>query len=388
MYKKICQICIIFLLLITKSSAYTDVPQEHWGYELISDLTERNILSGYPNGSFCPESNMKIAEFLSILTKLITPNQDVSGISDYWANGIIELAKEKNILLEEDYSEFDPESEITRWEICQMLFRIIEGEEIIENVELKNTLVFADIDKYNSIEYNVTKLLRYLGIINGYPDNTVRLKEKATRVEVCAFIKNYMKSRCMLLSTLNDNEYILYDNDIAKAKKTDLPSKLKKWRYSEDIPYITTEIAEIDIFEFNNPIDKYKELFNEINQSSEPYFQYRRKFGENNYVVAVSFNTSNNTYDNDIYSGYEFLRLSFPKEEINIIDSFDTDEIKRQMAGDANIGEKVSPCQTRHTSAFYIVDTLPEEEIRFDRDILDMDAVPSFHSLKVELKGW
>ncbi len=314
MCKKICQICLIFLLLITKSSAYTDVPQEHWGYELISDLTERNILSGYPDGSFCPESNMKIAEFLSILTKLIAPDQDVSSTSGYWANGIIELAKEKNILLEEDYSEFDPESEITRWEICQMLFRSIEGEEIIENVELKNTLVFADIDKYNSIEYNVTKLLRYLGIINGYPDNTVRLKEKATRVEVCAFIKNYMKSRCTLLSTLNDNEYILYDNDIAKVNKADLPSKLKKWRYSEDIPYITTEIAEIDIFEFNNPIDKYKELFNEINQSNELYFQYRRKFGENNYVVAVSFNTSNNMYDKDIYSGYEFLRLSFPKE--------------------------------------------------------------------------
>lgn len=378
----------MFLLLINSSSAYTDVPQEYWGYELINNLTEKNILSGYPDGSFKPENNMAIAEFLSVLINIIIPNADVSSDSDYWASKIIELAKEENIILEEDYSEFNPESEITRWEICKMLFRSIKGEEIIKNIELKNTQEFADIDKYNSGEYNITRLLRYLGVINGYPDNTVRLEEKATRVEVCAFIENYMKSRCIRLSKANENEYILYDNDIAKVKKVNLPSELKKWKYSEDIPYVTTAIEEIDIFEFNKPIDKYKKLFDEINQSNEPYFKYRRKFGENNYVIAVSFNTSNNTYDKDIYSGYEFLRLSFPKEEINIIDSFDTNEIKRQIAGNANIGELVLPYETRHTSAFYIVDVPPEEEIRFDRDVLDIDKIPSFHSLKVDLKGW
>ena len=388
MGKKICQICLVFLLLINSSSAYTDVSNKHWGYELIKNLTERNILSGYPDGSFKPEDNMTIAEFLSVLIKLIASNKDVSSNSDYWADRIIEIAKEKDILLEQDYSEFDPESEITRWEICQMLFRSIKGEEIIENIKLKNTREFADIDKYNSNEYDITKLLRYFGVINGYPDNTVRLGEKATRAEVCAFIENYMKSKLEILSQVSDNGRVLYDNDIAKVKKVNLPSELKKWRYSEDIPYVTTAIKEIDIFEFNNPIDKYKELFNEINQSNEPYFEYRRRFGENNYVIAVSFNTSNNTYDKDIYSGHEFLRLSFPKEEINIIDSFDTDEIKRQINGDANIGEVVKHYQTRNTSAFYIADKAPEEEIRFDRDVLDIDKLPSFHSLKVELKGW
>lgn len=386
MGKKICQICLVFLLLINSSSAYTDVSNKHWGYELIKNLTERNILSGYPDGSFKPEDNMTIAEFLSVLIKLIASNKDVSSNSDYWADRIIEIAKEKDILLEQDYSEFDPESEITRWEICQMLFRSIKGEEIIENIKLENTPNFADIDKYNSNEYNITKLLRYFGVINGYPDNTVRLGEKATRAEVCAFIENYMKSELKMLSGVNDK--VLYDNDIAKVKKVDLPSELKKWRYSEDIPYVTTTIKEIDIFEFNKPIDKYKELFNEINQSNEPYFEYRRKFGENNYVIAVSFNTSNNMYDKDIYSGYEFLRLSFPEEEINIIDAFDTDEIKRQINGNANIGEIVRPHQTRNTSAFYVVDKAPEEEIRLDRDVLDIDNLPSFHSLKVELKGW
>ena len=62
----------MFLLIINSSSAYTDVPQEHWGHELISNLTEKNILSGYPDGSFKPENNMTIAEFLSVLANIIT----------------------------------------------------------------------------------------------------------------------------------------------------------------------------------------------------------------------------------------------------------------------------------------------------------------------------
>ena len=388
MSKKVCQIGLIFLLLVNCSYGYSDISKEYWGYDVIKNLTERNILSGYPDGSFKPENNMTIAEFLSVLMKVNAENIDVSSDSGYWANGIIEAAKERNILLEGDYSEFNPETEITRWEVCRMLFRSIKRVENIEKSILINTPEFTDIDEYNSNEYNITRLLRYFGIINGYPDNTVRLKEKTTRAEVCAFIENYMESRCMLLSKVNNNEHILYDENIAKIRKDNLPSELKKWQYAEDIPYVTTKIRGIEIFEFNKPIEEYKELFDQINKSDELYFKYRKMLGENNYVIAVAFNTTNNTYDKDIYAGYDFLRLSFPKEEINIIDSFDTDEIKRQMTGNANIGELVLPFETQDTSAFYIVDRLPEEEIRFDRDVLDIDKLPSFHSLKVDLKGW
>lgn len=381
--KAICGIILLFLIF-NYSYAYSDIDKNHWAYEDVDILSKKGILSGYPDGSFKPENNMTRAEFITILIKIIEPNADVSSTLEYWAEGTIRLAKEKNILIDSDYSEFDPDKDITRREICLMLYRSIKDFSKINLEILDNKKFFSDIDFYNEEEIRITSILSHLGILNGYPDKTARLNKNSTRAETCSFINNFMKSSCNLVSILNDSETILYEGDIPVTIK--LPEKLRRKRYSKDIPYITTEIKEIDMFEFNCPPDKYKDVFKQFTEGDNKYLSYRQKFGENNYVLAVQFSTTNNTYNDELYGGYEFLHVSFPEEEIDIIDAFDTDEIARQVEGNANVGMLIYPGETMDTSAFYVINKLPKNKIRFDRDITDLYT--SFHSLIINLEGW
>jgi len=377
----------IIICLGNYSYGYNDVKEDHWAYNAIKDLTERKILSGYPDGAFCPENNITRAEFITILMKVIAPNIDISEDQSYWADGSIKLARNKKILIDNDYSEFDPTKDITRREVCTMLYRSMEELKDIDTENLSNKKEFIDININNNEDSKIVDILSHFEILNGYPDKTVRLNSFLSRAELCSLINNFMKSRCTLLSMINDNEVISYENDIASVKVSKLPEKLKKWKYSNDVPYLTTEIEEICMFAFDNPPDKYKDVFNQFYSFESDYLKYRKKFGENNYVIAVLFNTTNNTYNLDLYAGYEFLHLSFPEEDVDIIDAFDTDEITRQLSGNANVGESVEPSVTRNTSAFYVVNKLPETKIRFDRVITPSDKLPSFHSLIVELEG-
>ena len=382
MKKAICGIILMFFIF-NYSYGYSDIGEKYWAYEAINILSDKNILSGYPDDSFRPDNNMTRAEFITMLIKIIEPNIDVSSNLGHWASNAIEIAKGKNILQANDYSEFDPDTYITRREICLMIYRSMEELDDVNTDKLDNKKYFCDISYDNNDEIRVTAILSHLGILNGYPDKTVRFDNNSTRAETCSFINNFMESRCNLLSMINDNEIVLYENDIATTIK--LPEKLKKWRYSKDIPYLTTEIKEIDMFEFNNPPSKYKEIFNKFYGTDNKYLSYRKKFGENNYVVAILFNTKNNTFNEILYAGYEFLNISFPEDEIYIIDAFDTDEIIRQLEGNANVGEIVRPGESKDTSAFYIINKLPKTKIRFDRDITGINT--SFHSLIVNLEG-
>lgn len=386
---------LIIFCVLGSSYAYSDIEESYWGYEAITELTKKEILSGYPDGTFKPDNNMSRAEFITILIKIIEPNADVSVGSAYWAEGSIRVAKERNIILEDEYSHFEPDKDITRREICLMLYRGVEELKGINIDKMDRKIKFSDISENNAEEKVITDILSHIGVLTGYPDGSARLDKVSTRAETCCFINNFMKSRCILLSVINDQSVVLYENDVATVNALKLPAILKKWKNSKDIPYVTTKITGITMFPFDNPAEKYKDVFETINTSYDRYLEYRKRFGEGNYVVAIEFETMNNTNKLKTYAGAEFLHISFPKEEISIIDIFDTDEMARQLNKNANVGQIVMPGEMWNTSAFYIVDTLPKEKIRLDRfitDLYDVDknqnySVNSFHSLIVNLGG-
>lgn len=386
-----------FVLLIIGSFncayAYSDIDSMYWAYDAINEMSENNILSGYPDGTFKPESSITRAEFISILVHVIEPNADVSRSVGHWASESLRLIKERGILLEEEYSKFNLDTPISRREICFMIYRSFRDLESINIDKLDNRKEFLDVGK-NELEQKVIAILSHIGVLSGYPDGTVRLYDSSTRAEVSCFINNFMKSRCKLISAINDSELIPYENGVYVQNIRELPSKLRKWENANDTPYATTIVKKIDIFPFSEPIERYKATFDVINNSENPYCQYRRRFGENAYVLAVDFETVNNTHEYEIYAGYEFLHVFFEKEDISIIDCFDTDEIDRQLAGDGSVGQLVKPGETWNTSAFIIIDTIPKEEIRFDRSITTVYdeekkqniTTDSFHSLVVKLK--
>ena len=69
--------CMIVLLMLfsglttaitqTVSTGFADVTESHWVYEYVAELSERGIISGYPDGTFRPEAPVTRAECAKML---------------------------------------------------------------------------------------------------------------------------------------------------------------------------------------------------------------------------------------------------------------------------------------------------------------------------------
>ena len=56
---------------ITEASTFPDVKPDHQFYDAITELANRGIISGFPDGTFKPDNFITRAEFANILSKAI-----------------------------------------------------------------------------------------------------------------------------------------------------------------------------------------------------------------------------------------------------------------------------------------------------------------------------
>ena len=71
--KRILSLFIAFLLLssVTYANPFSDVPKSHWAYEAVNKLSEKGLISGYPDGSFKGEKLVSRYAFAMVTAKLL-----------------------------------------------------------------------------------------------------------------------------------------------------------------------------------------------------------------------------------------------------------------------------------------------------------------------------
>lgn len=104
----------------------------------------------------------------------------------YWAveNGIAEKTGENS---------FSPETQITREDICFMLYNYAK----MTNYKLPSTaasITFTDDASITSSRKEAVSAFQKASIITGYPDGTFQPKNKATRAEVSAFMVRFINA--------------------------------------------------------------------------------------------------------------------------------------------------------------------------------------------------
>jgi len=70
---------LVFTLTFTSlcfAESFSDVDKSFWAYEPISDMMERGILKGYPDGTFRPNADITRAEFAKILVSAFELKED------------------------------------------------------------------------------------------------------------------------------------------------------------------------------------------------------------------------------------------------------------------------------------------------------------------------
>ena len=109
---------------------YTDVDESYWGFKEVAYLSEFGILSGYSDGTFRPNNKITRAEFVKIaesfeaLTWGLSPYNDVDG--GHWAFRYIVSSAAKGWISGYPDGSFRPNSCISRAEAVTIVNRLLE----------------------------------------------------------------------------------------------------------------------------------------------------------------------------------------------------------------------------------------------------------------------
>lgn len=178
---------IVALMPTANAATFSDVPDNHWAKSYIEQMQGSNIINGYEDGTFKPEKEVKVGEFIKMATLCIwkiDPNERVP-FGKHWVTPYANMAN--NVLVSVDnYTYDDYERYITRREAAEIIWKMYrrthenvivdnKGEKLKEYSD-ESTIVGEEARKY--FEYCIQ-----LGLINGFDDGTLRPTATLTRAQ-------------------------------------------------------------------------------------------------------------------------------------------------------------------------------------------------------------
>ncbi len=172
----------------------------HWAAETIALLVADGIVSGDENGNVNPDANITRAEFVKVINKAF--NYTGKGTDNFpdvdpnaWYASDMAIAKASGYIQGDAEGNANPESNITRIEVCVILARVLNLD------TADTTLNFSDADQIADWGKGAVAALVKIGYISGYPDGTFQGENSITRAESFSVIGRYKKQ-----STPDKNE--------------------------------------------------------------------------------------------------------------------------------------------------------------------------------------
>ncbi|MFC8055358.1 S-layer homology domain-containing protein [Bacillus cereus] len=169
-------------------TGFRDVPSDHWSYNAIMDLKEKNIVAGYGNGIFGFGDSItrgQVARMLYAYLKpadapnLPNPYTDVKG--HMFEKEILTLSK-AGIISGFGDGKFAPDNVLTREQLASVLTKAF-------NFKATSTTTFQDVDK-NYWATNAISALQENKIAAGTGDNLFKPKSIVTREQYTQFLYN------------------------------------------------------------------------------------------------------------------------------------------------------------------------------------------------------
>lgn len=188
---------VFVVLLIMLSGIFTnqslaatnfkDVEKSNRFYNEIQYLIEEEIISGFPDGSFRPKSNVTRAQAAIMIGRAMgfdgkqrnTTFSDVS--SSKVASGYIAEATENFLISGYPDGTFKPDKVVTRAEMAIILNRAFF------NKTISPTVSFSDVGKKMN-SYSSIMNLAAMGIVSGYENGTFKPNNSLNREQFSAFL--------------------------------------------------------------------------------------------------------------------------------------------------------------------------------------------------------
>lgn len=179
-----------------QTTSFSDVSSNYWAEDFIAELAQRDIIAGFPDGTFRPDAPVTRAQFAAMMRKANQEFQKgkirdainfVDVPSRYWAYSAIQDAYTTGFLAGYPGNVFRPEQNIPRE---QVLTSLANGLNYTASQSVSNVLsYYNDASSISNFARSPIAAATEKGIVVNYPNlkslNPVR---NATRAEVAAFI--------------------------------------------------------------------------------------------------------------------------------------------------------------------------------------------------------
>lgn len=179
-----------------QTTSFSDVSSSYWARDFISELARRDIIAGFPDGSFRPDSPVTRAQFAAMMRKannefnkanVRSPIRFVDVATNYWAYTAIQDAYTTGFLAGYPGNVFRPEQNIPRE---QVLTSLANGLNYAPTQATSTVLsYYNDASSISNFARNPIAAATERSIVVNYPNlKTLNPVRNATRAEVAAFL--------------------------------------------------------------------------------------------------------------------------------------------------------------------------------------------------------
>jgi parallel beta-helix repeat protein len=177
----------------TTQVAFKDVPNNYWAQTFIQELASRNIIKGFPDGSFRPNDPVTRAQFAALLSQAMNKATVRSSAnftdvaSNYWAATAIQKAYTTGFMSGYSATTFRPNENISR---VQILVSLANGLGYAPTKPIDTTLQsYSDANTIPAYARNSVGAATENRMVVNYPNlKILNPNQPATRAEVAAFI--------------------------------------------------------------------------------------------------------------------------------------------------------------------------------------------------------
>ncbi|WP_232357471.1 S-layer homology domain-containing protein [Bacillus cereus] len=167
---------------------FNDVPQDHWSFNAITDLANKNIVAGYGNGIFGFGDNITRGQVARMIYNYLKPTEDPNVKNPFtdvkghmFEKEILSLSK-AGIMSGYGDGNFGPDNILTREQLAAVLTRAF-------NLKATATTTFKDVEK-NYWATNAISALQENKIAAGTGNNMFEPKMVVTREQYAQFLYN------------------------------------------------------------------------------------------------------------------------------------------------------------------------------------------------------
>ena len=176
----------------TYGDVFSDVPKSHWANKAVNLLNEKNVISGYPDGTFLPSNLITRAEFTKLTAIFASGLEkgDLINFSDVnesdWFYTYVSDASAYGVVSGIGDGIFEPYANIKREDAALIVYRLLDalGKAPI------GSKVFSDRSEISGYARSAISALGSSGIVSGTGNGSFKPKDFITRAEAAQLLYN------------------------------------------------------------------------------------------------------------------------------------------------------------------------------------------------------